>query len=91
MDELEPKIRELLKDDVARFIARYCKTPHTTSEIVKALVRYRRRRISDINLYEGVVADRLTLMEKMNAVTYTKSKWKTSAITLKILAKYFGE
>jgi hypothetical protein len=85
----EPRIRQLMSDDIARFIARYCKTPHSTSEIVKELLK--NRQSTQLSLYEGVVANNLIAMENVKAITYSDGKWQTTEITLQVLEKYFGE
>lgn len=85
----EPRIRQLMSDDNARFIARYCKTPHSTSEIVKELMKH--KQATQLSLYERVVANNLVAMENNKAITYSDDKWKTAEITLQVLEKYFGK
>jgi hypothetical protein len=85
----EFEIRRRLADDSTRFIARFCKTPQTTSEIVTQLLRQKAGANRD--LYERIVADGLVALESLKAITYTQGKWKTAEIALRVLEKYFGE
>lgn len=85
----ESDIKTVLSNDYTRFVARFCKTPRTTGEIVLALLR--ERASSDRALYERLVADSLTTLENLKAITYAGQKWKTNENALAVLSKYYGE
>jgi hypothetical protein len=85
----ESKIRQIMTDDNSRFIARYCKVSHTSAEIVRELMINKISSLRD--LYERVVADNLASMENSKAIEYVEGKWQTTAITLRVLEKYFGQ
>ena len=89
MNGAEESIRTLLGDDTVRAIARYCKEPHSASEIVKRVMSVRRS--EDRFLNERIVGDDLKEMEKIGAISYSQEGWKTSETTLNVLKKYFGE
>jgi len=88
MSERESEIRSLLRDDVIREIARYCKTPHSSEEIINRIMQ--KHKSTNRDTYETIVADDLNRMEKAKLITFENGKWKTLEITIRILEKYFG-
>lgn len=89
MNGADESIRALLADDVKRIIARFCREPHPSSEIIKHVVSG--GRVDDRSYYERIVADGLKDMEKMGAISYGPSGWETTEATVNVLKKYFGD
>jgi len=84
----EGKIRSILIDDTARIIARYCKTPHNSSEIVREVMR--QKQDAERSFWERIVSQNLTMMESAAAIIYSAGKWNTTQIALNVLEKFFG-
>lgn len=81
-------MRILLRDENIRDIARYCKEPHTSEEIIKHILSLRDSKNRE--LYETIVADDLKRMENTGLITFEHGKWKTREIALRVLEKYYG-
>jgi len=78
----------VLKDEIMRIIIRYCKEPHSSSEIINKVSAVKE---ADLHEYEAIVGDKLRTLEKAGAILYNQGVWRTNAITLGVLKKYFGE
>ena len=87
-DEALQAILYVLRDEIMRMIIRYCKEPHSSSEII---VKVSAVKEADLHQYEAIVGDKLRTLEKAGAMSDNHGMWRTSAITLSVLKKYFGE
>jgi len=81
------EIRDTLRDEIMRFIARFCKEPKKTSDIIDAIVESKRY---DRNVTERIVSDDLAVLESLNLIEYDKDKWVTKSEAIGILERYFG-
>ena len=84
----ESDIRALLDDDTIRIIARLCRTPQSSSQIVKAI--FEEKKVYNFEFWAGIVASKLSRMETAKAIVYAQGKWKITELTLNVLAKYYG-
>jgi hypothetical protein len=88
---LEENIRLVLTDDIGREIVKFCKDPHTSSEIIDNMLRKLSSTSSNRVWWERVVSESLRRLESATAITYlVEGKWKITEEARTVLEKFFG-
>jgi len=88
---LEESIRTVLTDDTGREIIKFCKEPHTSSEIIDHLLKKLSSESTNRMRWERVVSENLRKLENTKAITYlVEGKWKVTDEAKTVLEKFFG-
>ena len=84
----------VIQDEISIKIINFAKEPKTTEEIINEIWRFLRAKYpalyDDKLRVSSVVASKLGILEKINAISYTDGHWQTTKAFTDILVKYFG-
>jgi len=83
----EEKMRSILLTDINRRILRFCKSSHTSAEIVHHVTP---STTTDPAYYETLASNSLKILESLGMISFSDGKWISKNEALLVLAKYFG-
>lgn len=83
----EATMRTALTDNTNRSIVRFCRTSHTSKEIVDRITP---STTSDPQYYETLISNALEILENYEMISFSNGQWTSSKASLAVLDKYFG-